>query len=225
VSSTASKKKGWAPGRTPLVPHQKFSKNCSECHLPTRWDVMRPDFRFDHKKETGYPLLGSHAKVACLSCHNDRGLTAAARSKGCALCHQDPHKSRLGPDCAQCHVQTGWPPVNQILQHAKTRFPLTGTHQTIECLACHTRSKDGDFHGAPMACFNCHGPDFQRAPQHAAMNYPKDCAQCHQATAWSDTRFNHAALGANAQCSLCHEKEYQAAPGHVSGNYAKNCGQ
>lgn len=219
------RKKTGAPSRTPLVPHRKFSKNCSTCHLPTRWDVMRPDFKFDHKKETGYPLLGAHARASCLACHNDRGLAGLARKNGCAACHQDPHKSRLGPDCAQCHVQTGWPPVNQILQHAKTRFPLTGLHQTLDCASCHTGAKTGDYKGVPVACISCHGADYQRGPQHAARNYPKECTQCHRTTSWSDSHFTHAALGASAQCITCHDAEYRSAPGHVAGHYATTCGQ
>lgn len=210
---------------TPLVPHDKFSKDCNQCHLPTRWDALRPDFKFDHAKAAGYPLAGAHTKAACLSCHNDRGLVAASKSHGCAACHEDAHKGQLGPQCSRCHTERSWNPLDQVVQHAKTRFPLMGSHQSLDCENCHRRARTGDFKGAPTDCVNCHQADFQRAPNHPSMNYPKDCAQCHTATAWSDTHFNHAALGASASCVSCHQTDYQQAPNHAALNFPKTCGQ
>ena len=52
----------WDKKWGPLVPHKTFPKKCDLCHVPKRWDVMRPDFHFDHLKETGYALEGAHAE-------------------------------------------------------------------------------------------------------------------------------------------------------------------
>ena len=30
-----------------MVPHTKFPGDCSVCHVPERWDVIRADFQFD----------------------------------------------------------------------------------------------------------------------------------------------------------------------------------
>ena len=69
----------WSEDWGPLVPHKKFPSDCSLCHVPKRWDVMRSDFRYDHKKETGFALEGAHAKAACLRTSHT-GSRSASRS-------------------------------------------------------------------------------------------------------------------------------------------------
>src|SRR4051812_19304989 len=93
-----------------LVPHGKFSQDCGQCHVPKNWTTMRSDFRFDHAKETGYPLNGAHAAVRCTQCHTDRGPVKRYSSRGCAGCHPDFHKGTLGTDCTRCHSEVSWKP-------------------------------------------------------------------------------------------------------------------
>lgn len=225
----AWKKKEWGP----MVPHTKFPKDCSLCHVAKRWDVLRPDFSFDHKKETGYPLLGAHAQAACLRCHNDRGPVKAYLARGCSGCHVDPHKGSLGLDCERCHTQTAWVQAGgqsrKVAEHARTRFPLTGMHAVVDCRECHLTADLGEFKALPVDCRSCHGREFASAPNHAARGYSQDCSQCHQTLAWAGASFNHSALGPNPLCVSCHAPDYaraNATPAsrHPANGFPQACG-
>ncbi len=215
-------KKEWGP----MVPHTKFSKDCSLCHVAKRWDVLRSDFAFDHKKETGYPLLGSHAQAACLRCHNDRGPVKAYLSRGCGGCHVDPHKATLGLDCERCHDQTQWvSPGRQgqkTAEHARTRFPLTGMHAVIDCRQCHLGADQGDFKAMNTDCWSCHRREYASAPNHVAKNYNQNCATCHQTSAWPGANFNHSFLGANPTCVACHSADFASANASPASKHAAN---
>jgi hypothetical protein len=208
----------WDKKWGPLVPHKTFPKKCDICHIPKRWDVMRPDFHFDHLKETKYPLEGAHAKIACLQCHNDRAATKGLVSRSCSGCHEDVHKGTLGLDCKKCHSEVNWKPIESALgQHARTRFPLTGLHATVLCIQCHTRADAKDFSGAPVDCYSCHQADYQKAPNHVSMNFAHTCGDCHTTTTFTGALFDHSTLGANPNCFSCHQTDYQGAknPPHV----------
>ncbi len=210
-----------------MVPHKKFSKDCSLCHVAKRWDVLRSDFSFNHRKETGYALLGAHEQAACLRCHNDRGPIKAYLSRGCGGCHVDPHKATLGLDCERCHDQTVWTrPGRQgqkVADHARTRFPLTGMHAVIDCRQCHLGADQGDFKALPTNCSACHAREYASAPNHVAKNYSQDCQTCHQPAGWPGAAFNHSGLGPNPNCMACHSKDFQAAPNHVALSFSQNC--
>ena len=64
---------------------------------------VRHEAKFDHAKETGFPLDGQHAasRGKCASCHKTRSFLKLSPS--CASCHADVHKGALGADCATCH--------------------------------------------------------------------------------------------------------------------------
>ena len=40
-------------------------KSCEDCHRATRW----ADLRFDHDRDSSYPLVGAHRNVECRRCH------------------------------------------------------------------------------------------------------------------------------------------------------------
>lgn len=232
--SSAARKKSvpeqlrWNKDWGPMVPHKKFPRDCGICHLPKSWDEMRPDFKYDHKKETGYALEGAHAHASCLRCHNDRGPVASYKARGCAGCHPDAHKNAMGMDCARCHNQETWEfrvaKGDQAAEHAaRTRFPLFGVHATLRCEECHKRASAGDFRGAPRDCFQCHRDAFPRGPNHVASNFPHDCRPCHRSGVWAGGIIDHSAFGASVNCTSCHMPDYQRAPGHVAKNYPQTC--
>jgi hypothetical protein len=215
-------KKEWGP----MVPHSRFSKDCSLCHVPKRWDALRSDFSYDHKKETGFALLGAHADAACLRCHNDRGPVKAYLARGCGGCHVDPHKATLGNDCERCHEQTSWVrPGRQgekLAAHARTRFPLTGAHAVVECRQCHLAADRGEFTALPTDCVSCHAREYASAPNHAARGYGADCRRCHQPWAWRAASFDHAPLGPNPVCMNCHAPDFAAANKTAASRHAAN---
>lgn len=235
----------WSRRWGPMVPHTTFPGDCSVCHLPQRWDLLKEDIDFDHGEATGHVLEGAHDRAACLRCHNDRGPVRFYLERGCAGCHPDPHKASLGQSCERCHTQDLWAPVGLIADHAATRFPLTAAHAIASCESCHERATTGEFRGAPVACHLCHQDDAARAfPNHPINGWIRSCERCHTAANWVTPGFNHAAFpleGGHAApdcidchaggrvaptpttCFACHQPDYVAAPDHVAQAFSTNC--
>lgn len=118
---------------------------CGDCHIDhvgrnvslIRWpggDIRR----FDHA-QTGFALDNAHARAECGDCHKARTKSGTdsflGLSSGCASCHSDPHKGRLGQDCATCHGTKSFAVTD--FDHGLTRFPLRGKHEDVQCSSCH----------------------------------------------------------------------------------------
>ena len=107
----------------------------------------------------------------------------------------------MGKDCAGCHTSKTWS--GTAFDHAKTKFPLTGAHAKVQCIACHPSER---YKETLVACISCHG---LRDVHHGA--FGDKCDQCHVSTAWKTAKFDHAKTdfplrgrhGALA-CALCH---------------------
>jgi len=151
---------------------------CGDCHIDhlgrdvslVRWPGgdMR---RFDHVK-TGFRLDNAHAEATCVDCHEKRTKsgtqTFLGQSPRCASCHEDPHKGRLGQDCASCHGTKSF--VVAQFDHGLTRFPLRGKHQTAECSSCHGTPRR--FEGLTFDdCDSCH-----KTPHDSSFGA---CSSCH----------------------------------------------
>ncbi len=75
---------------------------CATCHNPNAWRL----WRFDHQRQTEWPLEGKHAGLVCAACHQ----TPVAERHGqpprpCIDCHlaDDRHQGEFGSDCGRCH--------------------------------------------------------------------------------------------------------------------------
>lgn len=179
------------------VHNGQYGRNCAACHQTTTWSREK----FDHNT-TGFPLIGSHANVSCLSCHTNGVFKGTPRN--CVSCHakDDSHNGQLGTDCAMCHIPTGW---NHLtFDHSTTAFPLTGAHISLACTQCHAARK----FNIPTDCASCHSE-----PSFHAGAFGTNCAQCHTTTDWSSAPFpgtHPSALGQNfldhhgATCQTCH---------------------
>jgi hypothetical protein len=84
----------------------RFGINCSMCHNPNGWD----HWRFDHDKQTRFPLTGKHAKVNCNACHKEKHATKISLPTNCYGCHSgdDVHGGGYGRVCDQCHTTTSF---------------------------------------------------------------------------------------------------------------------
>jgi len=240
----------WWDERGPVVPHDTFPADCSLCHEGDGWRKIRADVAFDHEKETGVALEGAHENAECLRCHNDRGPAAMFAARGCAGCHQDPHRGQLGQDCSVCHQQDSWRPNEVLALHSRTRFPLVGAHAAAACWRCHPGAQVGNFARVDTECLACHRSDLARAtnPDHAAQGWTVDCERCHVPTAWSGGAFNHSAwpltgehaslacdrchaggiyAGTPTQCVDCHLDDYQSTnePNHALLGLPTSCEQ
>jgi hypothetical protein len=168
-------------------PHERlgFDLDCEACH-PVAARSWRPS-TFSHAEE--FPLLGAHARTACVSCH--AGGYAGTPSE-CIACHADdyaaadpPHASPDFPEtCETCHGFGGW----SGAEFAHTGFPLLGAHARTACVACHAAG----YAGTPSECIACHADDYAAAdPPHAPPDFPETCETCHGFNGWSGAEFDH----------------------------------
>jgi hypothetical protein len=133
-------------------------------------------------------------------------------------CHADAHAGQLaarsdGGECRACHSVEGFLPTTfSSGNHARTRFPLTGAHAALPCVACHPA---GAIHARSTrrlrweqtpVCETCHA-DVHRG-QFADRFH---CGDCHGATSWASVQFTHdrtrfplSGRHAALSCSACH---------------------
>lgn len=215
--------------------------DCENCHTESGFSPAT--FTVEQHQRGDFPLEGAHLAIPCMACHaGSPPGTRAGRSMiqvnrftfaatTCATCHGNPHGEGLpapvaGRDeCLTCHTSESWRELE--FDHAATRFPLEGRHETTDCVSCHPRG-DGaagqvpiDFKAASLECQACH-TDIHRGQFitgrriGAEVVAANDCSRCHTpATRWEATRFEHnrdarfALEGAHAEvpCASCHRTE------------------
>lgn len=187
-----------------------LTTDCVSCHRDPHGGALRPtcgechgeeSFKgapgFDHAR-TRWPLDASHARVACLDCHRQSEAAAASlvftqfaarELPACADCHDDPHRGRLGADCASCHPagrSFRAAPVDAGFDHERTAYPLRGRHRNLACATCHTAGRELRIAGFAR-CETCHRD--VHAGQLARVPGKSACADCHDVAGWAPARF------------------------------------
>ena len=179
--------------------------DCYTCHAEHEGrdaKIAAFDARTFEHIHTDLPLEGAHAQLPCTQCHVESTAFRDAPNQ-CIDCHKsdDVHMGTL-PACATCHTSTAW--LQTSFDHSRTRFVLTGAHETATCTACHA---DNVFAGVRRECTACHRGD----DVHAGRN-GEQCGSCHSSVAWQLPNFDHARktgfalLGSHATttCEACH---------------------
>jgi hypothetical protein len=109
---------------------------CDTCHALASWEAEAEGARFDHARDTRFPLDALHARLDCAACHD--GLAFQAPGRECADCHEtaaallagelggaraapDPHA--VAAKCRDCHAESVATP--RLLDYERA------------CLACH----------------------------------------------------------------------------------------
>ena len=205
---------------------------CEECHTVDRFQPAK--YTLSRHNQTRFPLQGAHVAVACLDCHQKSAVLHGAvvyrfARQDCAECHQDPHQTkvrdnavvankRTGTACEVCHNVRTWHE-SASFDHAKTRFPLTGSHRGAACEQCHratalsTEAKKLVFQNAPLACVGCHEDVHagQFGGQFSEGVGSRDCESCHDDLKWKPGKFDHqrtgfSLMGAHERvpCKDCH---------------------
>ena len=146
---------------------------CQACHELASFKQVR----FDHAKDSRFPLLGKHATAACGSCHR-----AGAGPSGpvvryrpldlaCASCHADPHVGQFAvkgaTECSKCHFADDWKKLLFKHEPPFTGYRLDGKHRQVACARCHQAVAVARgvevrrYRPLPTACESCHR-DFHR---------------------------------------------------------------
>ena len=182
----------------------KFGQKCETCHTDRNWKTIK----FNHDRDTQYPLKGKHQLATCESCHTGI-LYQQKLQTACIACHRkddqkkNAHQGRFGEKCESCHTERSW--ASSTFDHDRqTKYPLRGKHAQAKCAACHT----GILYKENLAttCISCHKKD----DKHKDQLGPK-CESCHNEADWRQTRFDHGLtrfplLGkhASVKCEACH---------------------
>lgn len=178
-----------------------FGGDCGRCHETSRW----PSSRFDHDRDSHYPLTGRHRGASCEACHRP-GSAGPELATDCLSCHRndDEHRGRNGKRCETCHDTASWS--SEKFDHDRmTDFPLRGAHRRVACEGCH----EGNLYEEDLAtdCRACHRDDDVHRGQEG-----DDCGRCHREDGWErDLFFDHdlthfplLGLHAVAACDQCH---------------------
>jgi hypothetical protein len=191
-------------------PHRrKFGAACTACHTTDKWETCS----VEHSK-TGFRLVGAHAEVACIKCHQSGSMTEPLRFDRCSACHVNVHRASIREDCRACHNETTFR--DAPFDHFKrTAFALEGRHDGLTCRKCHTGISAGevplarrvvDFRGAVRACVSCHGDQDPHKGE-----FGRACDACHRPATFRMKEFRHprapefyAGGHEKVSCEKCH---------------------
>jgi len=186
----------------------RFGPKCESCHTEKDW--KKENLKFDHDRDTKYPLRGKHKETKCQDCHTGLDVYNDKLRTACIACHQkdDKHKGVEGDNCDQCHYERDWKTTKDKFDHGLTRFPLLGKHadKKVKCEDCH---KSKAYAEAPLDCWSCHEKDDKHKRR-----LGRRCEDCHNAVDWKrwdfdhDTRTHFKIDGAHKKlnCYDCHSK-------------------
>jgi hypothetical protein len=143
-------------------------QGCTACHEVASWSRTR----FDHARDTKFPLEGKHARTPCASCHvtaagkdGQKVVKYAGAPMACARCHADPHAGQLAvkgvTDCGRCHGVEEYKKTKFAHAPPFTDYALVGKHATVACEKCHPMAKVGTleirrYKPLPRECQACH---------------------------------------------------------------------
>jgi len=164
------------------------NRRCETCHSDHKgrdYPLIRwtPPATFDHGKDTGFALTGSHTTTTCANCHKDRPRYMGAATT-CVGCHEDNHRGELGTKCESCHDTNTFEPA-RLFDHKKTSFPLENRHTEVACVGCHKPNASGQVSYDVKSfdrCSSCHGDP------HQGKTALSPCTDCHTTEGWQNVQ-------------------------------------
>ncbi len=187
-------------------------EECTQCHDQIEFV---PAKRFDHTPHLS--LAQGHRGVACDQCHGKDNFDVVLGT-GCADCHEDPHQTPFGQDCATCHTSDAIPWNDAArsfgpTEHARSGFLLQNPHDGAACESCHRGDSYWKRFRKPArsaeACHVCH------ADPHQDQFGNRACTACHDSHQFAPSQItskNHggfALRGRHRQvaCDQCHRAD------------------
>jgi len=187
---------------------------CTLCHEAEHETFLGPQATVSASlhQATGFTLDPPHDQQECKQCHEQYGkrkplpntdqlasrfaiLFPGRSEKNCQACHDDPHEDQFDTGatqglCLACHEATRFSPSKfDIVRHADTQFHLTGSHQTIDCNACHVLEGElRRFVPTATACADCHEDVHHSQFDSGATG--GSCTACHDTTHFSPSQFD-----------------------------------
>jgi hypothetical protein len=156
---------------------------CETCHVEKDWKTAK----FDHDKETKFPLKGKHDEIKCDACHkNDPTFKKVKLGMTCIECHKkdDKHKGRYSEACEKCHNEKDWKTI--LFDHERdAKYELKGKHKSTKCEDCHKAT----MYTKPAlktTCISCHKKDDEHKGR-----YSEKCENCHIEKDWKTITFDH----------------------------------
>ncbi len=227
-----------SPPRTPVaklsLDYRGLKTTCVSCHTDPHGAELGPACERCHGAKTfkvaAYThaktldlFTGQHARLACTACHLPPKAPPAASVVAAAVHRdgnrmrvvpQDPHLGQLAADCAGCHSVAAVKFAADRFSHDRTKYPLVGKHQPLQCAACHkpitqafpagngTATK---YTGVGTACASCH-QDIHLGQVGAT------CDTCHTAATFKVMNYKHqkpprdffVGRHVSAECKACH---------------------
>lgn len=160
------------------TPAGHYDGACDGCHRTSGW--LPADLGGQPHDVTGYPLVGTHSRLACEDCHGSNRTPLSAAGADCVECHDDDdaHRNLLGPLCDDCHTPITWQRTS--FRHALTGWPLRGAHRIADCDDCHAAS----YVSTPSDCWRCHEVEAPKSvPAHRSAFFLQ-CDTCHRPYTW-----------------------------------------
>jgi len=208
------------------------SQDCFTCHNEhhgRNFKIIRFDtLNFDHL-EARFELTGKHKTLTCKACHKSEFIKVKKSQKttgsyldlgtACLSCHADYHQQTLSNECLNCHNSNAFKPVIGF-DHNKSKFPLKGKHQKVDCAKCHkvteqNGSKFQKFKGIVFSsCKDCHQDVHEN-------KFGNDCKKCHSEDSFKTiaaaNAFNHNSTDyplegkhISVECKSCHKQSLTA---------------
>lgn len=203
-----------------------WRNRCEQCHSGATFKST--SYTLAKHQKSDFPLTGGHVAVACNDCHKPASGLSLVRYRfdqlDCTTCHEDIHRGQFAQQmaalgnagkplgCEVCHSTKDWKDLEKF-DHARTQFPLEGSHRAVACIDCHKppnmelNMMHVEFKSAPTGCSGCH--ENPHADQFGAR--AGDCAACHNSNKWKPSLFDHEKTAfsltgghQNVACSACH---------------------
>ncbi|MBC8346596.1 MAG: cytochrome c3 family protein [Candidatus Marinimicrobia bacterium] len=142
--------------------------DCAACH---NVDGFKPTtFNLIKHQTVRFVLEGAHLAIPCSECHKPykpiRGQSTVKftwREMNCNICHEDVHRNQFQKNhanrCEDCHTAISF--TQSKFNHDKSKFPLDGKHNNVDCEKCHKQVRDTKgifirYQPVPHTCGDCH---------------------------------------------------------------------